>query len=131
MVTETKFASASSSAADRRERQRCVKEAYSKGLSSGVDVREVDVGVEVPVKGAKVSASTTTGGWGYNSGETFLNASQKCGGSQQDLSIFDSNQFKQTVITSIGSPPLSNRDEWYKQVKDLRIKDSFQLFTLR
>ena len=120
MVTETKFASASSSAADRRERQRCVAEAYGKGLSSGVDVREVDVTGSVPVggSGAKVGASTTTGGWGYKSGETFRNESQKCGGSQQDLSFFDSNQFKQTVITSIGAPPLSDRAEWYKQVRD-------------
>ena len=118
MITETKFSSASLTAADRRTRQRCVREAYSKGLNSGVNVREIGVTGEAPVgsSGATVGASTTVGGWGINSGSTYSKESEKCGGSKQDLSFFDSNQFKQSVINTVGSPPLMDLDEWATQV---------------
>lgn len=131
MITETKFSSASSSLADRRKRQQCVNEAFNKGLSKGVDVNEIETNLDVPAGPANVGAKTTTGGWNHNSESTFRNASQKCVGSQQDLSFFNSNQFKQTVITSVGSPPFSNRDKWLEKVKEAPAAVRFKLKNIK
>ena len=128
MITETKFASPSLTAAGRRKRQRCVTEAFSKGLNSGENEREI--GSFAGSSGATVGASTTVGGWGINSGDTYSRESEKCGGSQQDLSIFDTNQFKQSVIHSVGSPPLVNVDEWAAQVGETPAAVRFTLTSI-
>jgi len=146
LITETRIAESSTSAAQRQERRNCINRAFSVGTNTGVSHREVDVsykvqgpevsvnvpvpvpvgGVPVPVpgpvtgtvKGPEVGAATTVGGWGAGSGAKYRREASRCGGNHTDSFFSARRNFQRSTIKSVGSLPLADTDEWARNTKE-------------
>lgn len=118
MTTMTWMTSQSVDSAQSAERQKCVSSVYRKQTGKGVRVNNVDVEGELGKDGAKVKASTTVGGQGWGSGNSYAKDTERCDSRGYSSNYFIQNNFARTEIVSVGALPVSDRDEWLQSTKD-------------
>ena len=116
-------------------RKNCVSKAYKESNRQGVKVNEFDVSVSAEKGPVSGTASTTVGGWGYESEEGFGNRSSQCDANRDSYSQSNENYLHQSEVIAIGALPYDNRDIWIKQTKvspspvDFRLESITDLFT--
>ena len=96
MTTMTWMASKSTDSAEMMRRQNCVSSVYRKQTNSGVGVESVDVNVLGGNGRASVGASTTIGGQGWGSGNSYARDTESCDSQGQSANYFAQNRFERT-----------------------------------
>jgi len=136
LTTETRFISKSANEGIRRERQNCIRESFGKAAGVGANVREVGVNVNAPIGGGVTAGlETTIGGWGVNSDSTFHKRAEDCLKDDNNNAFYFENRFDRTKITSVGSLPRADPEEWAADVRnhpavvDRELKEISTLFT--
>jgi len=118
MTTMTWMTSQSIDSAESARRKECVTSVYRKQTSSGVAVNNIDVNAEVGNGAASAGASTTIGGQGWGSGNTYASDTKSCDSRRDSSNYFTNNNFHRTEIISVGALPVSDRDEWLQSTKE-------------
>jgi len=101
-----------------KERQDCVSDSYRKEINSGVRLNDIDVNAEVGAGDVSVGASTTIGGQGSGSGNSFSKDTERCGSRGDSSHYFAQNRFQRAETISVGALPVSDRDKWMQSTRE-------------
>jgi len=130
LTVESRFTRQSTSQSERNQRRECIGSAYGKSVNQGVRMNTFDVKVAKGDSEVSTKVGGQGGDIGNGSGESKLNCSSmdalKKGGA--------GSSFKGVKVTSVGSYPASDTDEWAKtagnnpRVIDFELKPIANLF---
>jgi len=95
-----------------------VTSVYRKQTSSGVGVNDVDVNAQAGNGAISAGASTTVGGQGWGSGNTYERDTKTCDNQGDSSNYFLNNNFHRTEIVSVGALPVSNKNDWLKSTEE-------------
>jgi len=130
LSVESRFDRQSTSQGERNQRSECIGSAYSKSVNKGVRLNTFNVKL---AKGDS-EISTQIGGQGFGTGNGNGESKLKCSSFDELKKGGAGSSFSGTTVTSVGSYPESDPDEWAKtagnnpKVIDFELKPIADLF---